>query len=269
MPSFGQTFLNKVGRCQNIVAGSKRPAIAKTTRAPKLAMRRRRARDVAACAACATAAVAWIVRSLRQSLLHESLETVPLEAHWLLGAVPITQQFYAARRGDAEDPWANHDAVIHASSGSLELRRTRLTRPLRVVSRNPLGMGICQVLTCGLLWLRVQVPRFPTFVSLARPAYLAPAPNGSVHIDHPRRPHAPISCLTTRTPGLREFRRHPNQAQRLFGSGTEYGFVAPRAGTRPLNTWTLEVVVLFLPSRHFGRTWQTVRARKAARQSEG
>ena len=45
--------------------------------------------------------------------------------------------------------------------------------------------------------------------------------------------------------------------------------MAPRAGTRPLNTWTLEVIVLFLPSRHFGRTWQTVRARKAARRSEG
>ena len=173
-------------------------------------MPRRRARHVAACAACATAAAAWIVRSLRQSLLHESLETVPLEAHWLLGAVPTTQQFYAVRKGDAEDPWANLDDVVHASSGSLELRRTRLTKPLRVVSRNPLGMGLakCSRLVC--FGLRVQVPRFPRFVSLTRPAYLAPAPSGSVHIDHPRRPHAPISCLTTRTPGLREFRRHPN-----------------------------------------------------------
>ena len=42
---------------------------------------------------------------------------------------------------------------------------------------------------------------------------------------------------------------------------TDYGFVGPRAGTRPLNTWTLEAVVLFLPSRHFGRTWQTVRTK--------
>ena len=180
-------------------------------------MPRRRARHVAACAACATAAAAWIVRSLRQSLLHESLETVPLEAHWLLGAIPTAQQFYAARRGDTEDPWANLDAVAHASSGSLELRRTRLTRPLRVVSRNPLGMGFAKCSRLACFGSRVQVPRFPTFVSLTRPAYLAPAPNGSVHIDHPRRPHAPISCLTTRTPGLREFRRHPNQAQRLFG----------------------------------------------------
>ena len=177
----------------------------------------RRARRVVACAACATAAAAWIVRSLRQSLFHESLETAPLEAHWLLGAIPTAQQFYAARRGDAEDPWANLDAVVHASSGSLELRRTRLTRPLRVVSRNPLGMGFAKCSRLACFGSRVQVPRFPTFVSLTRPAYLAPAPNGSVHIDHPRRPHAPISCLTTRTPGLREFRRHPNQAQRLFG----------------------------------------------------
>ena len=182
-------------------------------------MPRRRARRLAAaCAACATAAAAWIVHSSRQAV-HESLETVPavpLEAHWLLGAVPTTQRFYAARKGGAEDPWAN--PVVHALSVSLELRSTRLTRPLRVVSRDPLGMRICQVLTVG--FLRAQVPRFPTFVSLTRPAYLGSPPNGSVHVDRPRRPHAPISCLTTRTPGLREFRRHPNQdkAQRLFGS---------------------------------------------------
>jgi hypothetical protein len=180
---------------------------------------RRRGCLAAACAACATAAAAWIVRSSRRGAVHESLETVPavpLEAHWLLGAVPTTEQFYAARKGDAEDPWAN--PVVHASSVSLKLRSTRLTRPLRVVSRDPLDMRICQVLTVGLL--RVQVPRFPTFVSLTRPAYLGSPPNGSLHIDRPRRPHAPISCLTTRTPGLREFRRHPNQdrAQRLFGS---------------------------------------------------
>ena len=107
-------------------------------------MPRRRARRLAAaCAACATAAAAWIVRSSRQAV-HASLETAPavsLEAHWLLGAVPTTQQFYAARKGGAEDPWAN--PVVHALSVSLELRSTRLTRPLRVVSRDPLGMRIC------------------------------------------------------------------------------------------------------------------------------
>ena len=111
--------------------------------------RARRLAACAACAACATAAAAWIVRSSRQRTVHESPETapaVPLEAHWLLGAVPTTQQFYAARKGEAEDPWAN--PVVHTLSASLELRSTRLTRPLRVVSRDPLGMRILPSAHC-------------------------------------------------------------------------------------------------------------------------
>ena len=86
----------------------------------------------------------------------------------------------------------------HPSNEAAASRESRTPGHAYTAKRSLLGL------------LRVQVPRFPTFVSLTRPAYLGSPPNGSVHIDRPRRPHAPMSCLTTRTPGLREFRRHPN-----------------------------------------------------------
>lgn len=86
-------------------------------------------------------------------------------------------------------------------------------------------------------WPLRVVPRSPTFVALKRPAHLPPAPNGSLYIDRPQRQLDPKNCLRTRAPGLR---------------------------TRPLTKWTLELVVLFLPSRHFGRAWQTVIGRNGA-----
>ena len=101
-----------------------------------------RARRLAAPAACATCSVAvWIIwRSPRQGAAHElptMVPEVPLEAHWLLGVVQTTHQTGEA---EAEDPWAN--PVVHALSGSLELRSAHQTMPLRVVSRDPLGMCI-------------------------------------------------------------------------------------------------------------------------------
>ena len=77
------------------------------------------------------------------------------------------------------------------------------------------------------------VPRCPSFKTLMRDDEAPPAPNGSVYIARPRLPNQPVNCLTTRAPGLR---------------------------TRLLSTWTLEVVTLFLPSRHLGHDWLTVLA---------
>ena len=56
---------------------------------------------------------------------------------------------------------------------------------------------------------------------------------------------------------------HQKQNPVAIWLGLTCGLMGPRtcAGTLPLDTWTLEAVVLFLPSRHFGRTWQTVRAK--------
>ena len=123
---------------------------------------------------------------------------VPLEAHWLLGDIPSAQ----LGKAEAEDPWAT--PVIHALSASLELRSTH--RPLRVVRRDPRRMPFYSQ-TLSASSRRVQVPRFPTFVSLRRHAHLGLAPIGSVYVDRTQRQQEPVSCLRTRAPHLRTPRR--------------------------------------------------------------
>ena len=79
------------------------------------------------------------------------------------------------------------------------------------------------------------VARSPSFVHLVRPNELPDPPIGSVYIDRPpvgSLVNVETNCLRTREPLLR---------------------------TANVTEWSVEAVVLFLDSPHFGRAWQTVR----------
>jgi hypothetical protein len=78
------------------------------------------------------------------------------------------------------------------------------------------------------------VARAPAFVAIERPPELVEPPLGSVYFDRPPEGsliEIPINCARTKEPRLR---------------------------TLPINQWTIEVVVMFLDSPHFGRAWQTI-----------
>jgi hypothetical protein len=79
------------------------------------------------------------------------------------------------------------------------------------------------------------VARSPAFVRLRRTTGLPTPPVGSVYIDRPPLDNLikiDTNCLRTREPKLR---------------------------TANASQWSVETVVLFLDSPHFGRAWQTVR----------
>jgi len=88
--------------------------------------------------------------------------------------------------------------------------------------------------------LVARAPTFDTGKAVRRSTTTA-LPTHSIYIErtpvHGEEPHGP-NCLATHEPSLRE---------------------------RPWRVWTLEVVVLFLPSRHFARAWQTIVGRNGAR----
>ncbi|KAL1527207.1 hypothetical protein AB1Y20_015886 [Prymnesium parvum] len=106
--------------------------------------------------------------------------------------------------------------------------------------------------TEGTLPLHVQtsqplhvVARSPAFVRLRRTAGLPAAPIGSVYIDRPplgSLVEVDTNCLRTREPQLRSVN---------------------------VSAWSLEAVVLFLDSPHFGRAWQTFVGRNGCRMSPG
>jgi len=104
----------------------------------------------------------------------------------------------------------------------------------------------------GVLPLHVQtsqplhvVARSPAFVRLKRTPGLPRQPIGSVYVDRPpigSLVEVDTNCLTTREPLLR---------------------------TLNLTAWSIEAVVLFLDSPHFGRAWQTFVGRNGCQMSPG
>ena len=119
----------------------------------------------------------------------------------------------------------------HSSDSSAELRRS-FPDVSRNAHQNRLGMY-----TTTRQWMNV-VPNSPMFIdNLVRLPGLGRPPTGSVYMDRPPAGSLvsiPISCLTPRESSIR---------------------------TLSLPVWTLELVVLFLDSPHFGRAWQTVAGR--------
>ena len=140
----------------------------------------------------------------------DARHTARLSAHWIVGAPITTLAGPLGTDGGSGLLFRDQTADARSSFDSMDLHSWTVERPLPVV------------------------PRCPSFKTLVRDDEAPPAPNGSVYIARPRMPNQPVSCLTTRAPGLR---------------------------TRLLSTWTLEVVTLFLPSRHLGHDWLTVLGR--------